>query len=80
RNGQGTGFVQARSDYQNLLDAFDQFQQASPPPGSKEKLTETFNVLRNGLIVEHKQALENISTSEHKSRERALLIAGLLGL
>jgi hypothetical protein len=33
-----------------------------------EKLTETFNVLRNSLIDEHKQALENISNSEHKSR------------
>ena len=37
-------------------------------------------MLRNGLIAEHKQALENISASEHKSRERALLVAGLLGL
>ena len=66
RNGQGTGFSQARGQYQALLEAFDQSQQPSPPPGSKEKLTETFNVLRNGLIDEHKQALENISNSEHK--------------
>ncbi|SFS25921.1 KinB sensor domain-containing domain [Pseudomonas sp. NFACC42-2] len=80
RDGHNHGFSQARAQYQDLLDAFEQSQQASPPPGSKEKLTETFNVLRNGLIAEHKQALENISASEHKSRARALLIAGLLGL
>ncbi|MBY8970002.1 MULTISPECIES: ATP-binding protein [Pseudomonas] len=78
--GKSHGFGQARSDYQNLLEAFDQSQQETPPPGSKEKITETFNILRNGLIADHKQALENISASEHKSRERALLIAGLLGL
>ena len=80
RDGRGNGFSQARRQYQDLLEAFDQSQQASPPPDSKQKLTETFNVLRNGLIAEHKQALENISASEHKSRERALLVAGLLGL
>ena len=75
RDGRGTGFSQARGDYQNLLEAFDESQQPAPPPGSKEKLTETFNVLRNGLISQHKLALENISNSEHQSRERALLIA-----
>ncbi|MCS3515279.1 NtrC-family two-component system sensor histidine kinase KinB [Pseudomonas grimontii] len=80
RDGHSHGFSQARTQYQNLLDAFEQSQQASPPPGSKEKLTEAFNALRNGLIAEHKQALENISNSEHKSRARSLLIAGLLGL
>src|SRR3989344_2428091 len=80
RDGNSGGFSRARADYQRLLAAFDESQQASPPPGSKEKITETFNVLRNGLIAEHKQALENISASEHKSRERALLIAGRLGL
>ncbi|MDQ0737811.1 ATP-binding protein [Pseudomonas sp. W4I3] len=80
RDGITHGFSQAREDYQNLLEAFDRSQQEPPAPGSKEKLTETFNTLRNGLIVHHKQALENISTSEHRSRERALLIAALLGL
>ncbi len=80
RDGNSGGLSRARADYQRFLAAFDESQQASPPPGSKEKITETFNVLRNGLIAEHKQALENISASEHKSRERALLIAGLLGL
>lgn len=80
RDGHAHGFDQARKDYQNLLQAFDESQQSPSLPASREKLTETFNTLRNGLIVHHKLALENISTSEHKSRERALLIASLMGL
>ncbi|WP_300632131.1 ATP-binding protein [Pseudomonas sp.] len=80
RDGLTHGFSQARKDYEKLLQAFDQSQQNPSLPGSKEKLTETFNNLRNGLILHHKLALENISTSEHRSRERALLIASLLGL
>ncbi|AZF61113.1 MULTISPECIES: KinB sensor domain-containing domain [Pseudomonas] len=80
QDGKLSGFSQARIDYLNFLKAFDEAQQ-SPLANSKDpKLTETFNALRNGLIAEHKHALENINESEHKSRDRALLIAGLLGL
>ena len=79
-DGHTHGFEQAREDYQNLLQAFDESQQNPSLPSSRQKLTEAFNTLRNGLIVHHKLALENISTSEHKSRERALLVASLLGL
>lgn len=43
-------------------------------------LTEKFNTLRNGLIAEQKRALDNISETERQARDRALLIAGLLGL
>ncbi len=79
-DGHTHGFERAREDYQNLLQAFDESQQNPSLPSSRQKLTEAFNTLRNGLIVHHKLALENISTSEHKSRERALLVASLLGL
>ncbi|MFC6298536.1 PAS domain-containing protein [Pseudomonas sp. CCM 7893] len=79
-DGKSGGFTQARTDYLNFLKAFDEAHQASPALGNNDKLTDTFNVLRNGLIAEHKDALENINDTEHKSRERALLIAGLLGL
>lgn len=37
-------------------------------------------MLRNGLIAEHKQALDNIDETQRNAREHALLIAGLLGL
>lgn len=80
QDGRLSGFAQARADYLNFLKAFDEAQQSSLANNKNQKLTETFNALRNGLIAEHKQALENINTSEYKSRDRALLIAGLLGL
>ena len=80
QDGRTSGFSQARIDYLNFLKAFDEAQQSSLANNKNEKLTETFNALRNGLIAEHKGALENINDSEHKSRNRALLIAGLLGL
>lgn len=39
KDGVGTGFSRAKDDYQDLLKAFDESQQATPPPGSKEQLT-----------------------------------------
>ncbi|RMP66059.1 hypothetical protein ALQ18_03543 [Pseudomonas marginalis pv. marginalis] len=80
QDGRINGFSQARVDYLNFLKAFDEAQQSSMAANKNQKLTQSFNALRNGLIAEHKRALENINTSEHKSRDRALLIAGLLGL
>jgi NtrC-family two-component system sensor histidine kinase KinB len=43
-------------------------------------LRERFNTLRNGLITEHKHALDNINAVQHDARDRALLVSGLLGL
>jgi two-component system, NtrC family, sensor histidine kinase KinB len=80
QDSRSSGFSQARIDYLNFLKAFDESQPASLVSGNNDKLTQTFNVLRNGLIAEHKRALEAINTSERKSRDRALLIAGLMGL
>lgn len=74
-----SGFTQAKVDYLSFLKAFDANEKAAPALRNNDELTERFNVLRNGLIAEHKKALENINDTEHKSRERALLIAGLLG-
>ncbi|MGY2290815.1 KinB sensor domain-containing domain [Pseudomonas sp. SDO528_S397] len=75
-----SGFTQAKADYLSFVQAFDKSQDAAPQLRNNEELTERFNVLRNGLIGEHKKALENINATEHQSRERALLNAGLLGL
>src|SRR5476649_12064 len=80
QDGKTSGFSQARLDYLSFLQAFDEAQQSSLANNKNQKLTDTFNALRSGLIAEHKHALENINASEHKSRNRALLIAGLLGL
>ncbi|KRP44788.1 KinB sensor domain-containing domain [Pseudomonas poae] len=80
RDGRINGFSQARVDYLDFLKAFDEAQRSPLANKKNQKLTESFNALRNGLITEHKQALENINTSEHKSRSRALLIAAALGV
>lgn len=74
------GFQQARDDYQAFLKAFSASQAPVGQLNGNQDLTEKFNVLRNGLINEHKQALENINGTQRIARERALLVAGLLGL
>ncbi|AZO85437.1 PAS domain-containing sensor histidine kinase [Stutzerimonas stutzeri] len=74
------GFRKAKADYERFIEAYE----ASPDPStvlsSHDNLTEKFNALRNGLIAEHKRALDNINDTERQARERALLIAGLLAL
>lgn len=56
QDGLASGFSQARIDYQNFLKAFEDSQQISLANNKNEKLTETFNALRNGLLAEHKRA------------------------
>lgn len=79
-NGEHHGFEQARTDYLSFLKAFSLTQEPSGKLAGNRDLTEKFNVLRNGLIAEHKQALDNINDTQRNAREHALLIAGLLGL
>ncbi|MGF6397491.1 NtrC-family two-component system sensor histidine kinase KinB [Pseudomonas frederiksbergensis] len=74
------GFKKAKADYQNLLQSFDLSSAPIQVVGGDGNLAEKFNALRNGLISEQKRALNNITEIERKARERALLIAGLLGL
>lgn len=76
----GYGFKQAKADYLDFLQVFDQAQASIPALTGNEALTEKFNTLRSGLVSEQKRALENINHTERQSRERSLLIAGLLGL
>ena len=79
-NASEYGFRKAKADYERFIEAYE----ASPDPStvlsSHDNLTEKFNALRNGLIAEHKRALDNINDTERQARERALLIAGLLAL
>ncbi|MHC8369516.1 ATP-binding protein [Pseudomonas sp. MDT1-85] len=74
------GFRKAKADYQSLLQAFDLSHAPVQVVSDDGDLTEKFNALRNGLISEQKRALDNITEIERQARERALLIAGLLGL
>ncbi|WPN58115.1 KinB sensor domain-containing domain [Pseudomonas sp. P9_31] len=78
--GAQSGFKKAKADYQSLLQAVDLSRAPVQVLSGSGDLTEKFNVLRNGLISEQKRALDNINETERQARERALLIAGLLGL
>jgi two-component system, NtrC family, sensor histidine kinase KinB len=74
------GFKKAKADYERFIQAYE----VSPHPpkllSSDSELAEKFHALRNGLINEHERALDNIGATERRARERALLVAGLLGL
>ncbi|PWE44210.1 PAS domain-containing sensor histidine kinase [Pseudomonas prosekii] len=72
------GFSQAKKDYLSFLQAFSDSRGPTHVLSGNQVLTEKFNALRNGLITEHKRAL-NINNTQRKARDRALLIAGLLG-
>ena len=74
------GFRQAKDDYLRFLQALDQAHDPSHVLSGNEDLAEKLNVLRNGLITEQKRALDTINETQRQARERALLIAGLLGL
>ncbi|POF38742.1 PAS domain-containing sensor histidine kinase [Pseudomonas laurylsulfativorans] len=80
QTGSEYGFRKAKADYERFIQAYETSPDPSNVLSSNDNLTEKFNALRNGLIVEHKRALDNINDTERQARERALLIAGLLGL
>ncbi|VVO12818.1 ATP-binding protein [Pseudomonas fluorescens] len=77
---QHQGFTQARADFLSFLDEFDRAKAQLQNLSENPSLSEKFNVLRNGLIAQHKRALDNIYQTQLQARERALLISGLLGL
>jgi NtrC-family two-component system sensor histidine kinase KinB len=74
------GFEQAKTDYLRFLQEYDLSRDSAQVLSGNKELTEKFNALRNGLIVEQQRALDSINATERQARERALLIAGLLGL
>ncbi|BCX65450.1 PAS domain-containing protein [Pseudomonas izuensis] len=80
--GEGSeyGFKKAKADYLSFIKAYEVSPDTTHVLSGNDELTEKFNALRNGLITEHKRALDNINDTERQAREHALLIAGLLGL
>ncbi|MBC3956368.1 PAS domain-containing protein [Pseudomonas sp. DOAB1067] len=75
-----TGFEKTRTDYQRFIRDWDRLGTDQRGIRGNPQLSDSFDTLRNGLLDIHRQALENISNAEINSRERALWIAGLLGL
>lgn len=78
--GEKTGFSKASSNYQAFLQAYRQTPDPARSMATDKPLGAAFNQVRTDLIDSYKQSLEQISRSEEASRDRALLISGLLGL
>ncbi|MCL6310441.1 ATP-binding protein [Pseudomonas syringae] len=74
------GFEKTRGDYQRFIAAWQQYRNDPRGIRGNPQLSDSFDTLRNGLMDVHRKALENISNAEINSRDRALWIAGLLGL
>src|SRR5450830_1644885 len=60
-DGAQHGFSQAKTDYLSFLQAYSESRDPTHVLRGNEALTEKFNMLRNGLISEHKRALDNIN-------------------
>ncbi|MCU1725487.1 ATP-binding protein [Pseudomonas sp. 7P_10.2_Bac1] len=80
KNNLKNGFTQARVDYELFLEAFKQAHANALDISSDKELSDRFNLLRNGLIEEHRKALDHIYTAQASARDRAIIIASLLGL
>ncbi|WHS60425.1 ATP-binding protein [Pseudomonas sp. G2-4] len=73
-------FSKAKDDYTAFIEAFTATRQQPAQRENLQELTTKFNALRNGLVEGYRVALNNISETQDRARDRALLISGLLGL
>ncbi|AXO90603.1 PAS domain-containing protein [Pseudomonas parafulva] len=80
QGGERTGFGKAQSHYPAFLRAYRDSPEPWRSMGLDNPLGAAFNQVRNDLIDSHRQALEQIARSEEHTRERALLVSGVLGL
>ena len=80
KNDLHSGFAQAREDYNHFLQALHQADSEALNLSTDNELSSRFNQLRNGLITEHRRALDTIYAAQASARDRALIIASLLGL
>ena len=78
---------QSRQGFESIDQAYRQFQQVLVDrPGTRwvmldgNNFSQAFNDLRMRMIEVQQRAIENVSRAETQARERAKLIAGLLGL
>ncbi len=80
QGGERTGFNKASSNYQAFLSAYRQSPAPANSMGADQPLGAAFNQVRTDLIDSHKLAIDYITRSEQQSRDRALLVSGVLGL
>ncbi|UVL67029.1 KinB sensor domain-containing domain [Pseudomonas sp. B21-031] len=80
QGGERTGFSKASSNYQTFLEAYRDSPAPARSMGMDQPLGAAFNQVRTDLIDAHKQALDHITRSEEHTRDRALMVSGVLGL
>jgi len=80
QGGERTGFSKASSNYQAFLQTYRDSATPARSMGVDQPLGAAFNQVRTDLIDSHKQALDLITRSEERTRDRALLVSGVLGL
>ncbi|MDR0279336.1 MAG: PAS domain-containing protein [Paucimonas sp.] len=73
-------FSRANGEFQNFLQRLQETRNPALSLGLDEPLGQSFSALRGILIDSHKQAVEQIRTAEKVSRDRAVLMSGVLGL
>ncbi len=80
QGGERSGFSKAGSHYQAYLQAYRESPAPARNMAADQPLGAAFNQLRSDLVEAHRQALDHITQSEARSRDRALLVSGLIGL
>ncbi|HDS1695523.1 MULTISPECIES: KinB sensor domain-containing domain [unclassified Pseudomonas] len=80
QGGERTGFSKASSNYQSFLQTYRDSATPARSMGVDQPLGAAFNQVRTDLIDTHKQALDLITRSEERTRDRALLVSSVLGL
>jgi NtrC-family two-component system sensor histidine kinase KinB len=74
------GFEQTRDHYEHFLEVYRRLGAGNRGINDVPELRDAIASLRQGLQDTHLHALQNISDAEISSRQRALWIAGLLGM
>ncbi|OEC38894.1 PAS domain-containing sensor histidine kinase [Pseudomonas sp. 1D4] len=92
RSGVERGLMNARDagtreGFRAIAEHFARFVEVSATPASDDRqpmddvaFSEALNATRNAMLDLQRLALDNISSTERYTRERAVLVAGLLGL
>jgi len=85
--GLNSGNPQSRQGFAHIATAYQQFLLVITQPVSMRwtlldgnDFSQALNNVRNPLLALQQQAIESVSQAERQARERAQLIAGLLGL
>lgn len=73
-------FAKANSEYQVFLQRLRETDSPARNLSLDQPLGQAFSALRGMLIESHKQAVEQIRHAEKVSRDRAVLMSGVLGL